>query len=203
MTTPADQKEFRLFVAAPLSKEVRRALSEAQSQLRRRVGEGPRWIRPDGSHLTIKFLGNTPQDKVEQVKEAISSACRGKSPFTMSTAQLGSFGSPRRPTVAWLGLNGDMAPLRDLHKQLEERLEGLGWPKESRKFSPHLTVARMPKRISGGLSSRLPVAISEVRMPSVSMRVTHIKLMRSVLQPDGAQYSDVATFPLTDGLAVE
>lgn len=203
MTTPPDRKELRLFVSIPLSRDVRRALSDVQSQLRRRLGEGPRWVRPDGSHLTIKFLGNTPHDKVEQVKEAISSTCRDRSPFAVSTAQLGSFGSPRRPTVIWLGLNGDMAPLRDLHKQLEDRLEELGWTKENRRFSPHLTLARMPQRISGGLSSRLPAAISEVRMPLVSLRVTHINLMRSVLQPDGARYTDIATFPLSDGPGVD
>ena len=76
VTTPPDRKELRLFVSIPLSRDFRRALSDVQSQLRRRLGEGPRWVRPDGSHLTIKFLGNTPHDKVEQVKEAISSTCR-------------------------------------------------------------------------------------------------------------------------------
>lgn len=178
------------------------SLSEVQSQLRRRVGEGPRWVRPDGSHLTIKFLGNTPEGRVDQVKEAISSACRGKSAFTLSTAQPGSFGSPRRPTVIWLGLNGDMAPLRDLHKQLEDGLEKLGWPKEARRFSPHLTLARIPRRISPQVSSRLPTALAEVKVPATSMPVSQINLIRSILQPDGAQYSDVATFPLSDAPGV-
>ena len=203
MTTSPDRKELRLFVAIPLSREVRRALSEVQSQLRSRLGEGPRWVRPDGSHLTIKFLGNTPHDKIEQVKEAISSACRGKPPFTISTAQLGSFGSPRRPTIIWLGLGGDMAPLRDLHEQLEDRLATIGWPKETRRFSPHLTLARMPQRISPQVSSRLPAALSEVKVPATSMPVRQINLIRSILQPDGAQYSDIATFPLSDGPGID
>ncbi|MDD9995565.1 MAG: RNA 2',3'-cyclic phosphodiesterase [Dehalococcoidia bacterium] len=196
MTTSTHRKELRLFVAITLSREVRRSLSEAQSQLRRRLGEGPRWVRPEGSHLTIKFLGNTPEDRVGQVKEAISSACRGKSPFAVSTAQLGSFGSPRRPTVIWLGLNGDMAPLRDLHKHLEDRLATMGWPRETKRFSPHLTLARMPQRISPQVSSRLPAALAEVKVPATSMPVSQINLIRSILQPDGAQYSDIATFPL-------
>ena len=196
MSQPGTGEPLRLFVACELPDEFREALTQVQAQLRQRLQARLRWVRPEGVHLTLKFLDETVAEKVAAVREAIGQACQGISPFALSLGQVGSFGDRRGPRVIWLGVTGDVQRLSELQRRLEDGLAALGWPREKRAFSPHLTLARVPPEVMGSPASPIATALSAVAALDASMLVTELSLTRSILRPDGAVYQTVAAFPL-------
>ena len=191
-------ERLRLFVACELSQEVKEALARLQAELRPRHLERLRWVRLEGIHLTLKFLGETPADKVPAIERALAEAATGVGPFALSLGELGTFPDPRRgrPRVIWVGLSGELQPLAELQKRLETSLAGLGFAPEERPFSPHLTLARVPPEQVASLAPRIQEAIAAVRVSKVAQRVTEVSLMRSILQAGGAVYQKVAAWPL-------
>jgi 2'-5' RNA ligase len=171
---------LRTFVALELPPEVRHAVASAQDRSERAV----RWVDPESAHLTIKFLGPTPEDAVPRIGEALASAARGVGRLRLSTAGVGRF-----PGALWLGLAGDLDRLTALREAIEREVSPLGWPTEARPFRPHLTLAR---RRPGA-----PLAKTLERVPSpVAFEVGEVSLMRSELTPGGVRYSRLLAVPL-------
>ena len=131
----------RLFFALELSDEVRDGLEQLRTRLQHHLPDA-HWVRPELMHVTVKFLGNTPDDQVGDVIEAGLAAVEGAGVCRLEAAGLGAFPGARRPRVVWVGLRGDLSPLARVVQHLETALEGLGFPKERREFSPHITLAR-------------------------------------------------------------
>ena len=107
-----------------------------------------------------------------------------------------SCGRSRGPRVIWLRVSGDAERLSELQRRVEDSLAAVGWPREERAFSPHLTLARVPPEAVAGQASPIAAALTAVTVPAAWMLVTELSLMRSILQPDGAVYQRVAAFPL-------
>ncbi|MBI1885218.1 MAG: RNA 2',3'-cyclic phosphodiesterase, partial [Chloroflexi bacterium] len=135
-----EAEKWRLFVAVELPPAAKEALVRLQEALRRQGLASWRWVRPEGVHLTLKFLGETPVERVPEVERAVSEAVAGTSAFEMALAEPGAFSDRRGPRVLWVGLSGDVSRLAEVQRRLEERLAATGFPREERPFSPHLTL---------------------------------------------------------------
>jgi len=189
-------EQVRTFIAIELSEEVRAGLARLQEELRRR-GEGVKWVRPEGVHLTLKFLGDVPADRIEEIAQAVREACVGFSPFQISFARLGCFPDLRRPRVVWVGVEGEVETLARLQKAIENNLDALGFPPEKRGFSPHLTLGRLRKEVGSGERRRLGQLIEATAAGQLGgMMVEAINVMRSDLKPTGAVYTQLASIKL-------
>lgn len=191
-----DNEMLRLFVAVSLPKDVRDALGRLQEELRRRGLSGLRWVRPEGVHFTLKFLGETPAAKVPAISEALAGATRERRWLRLSLGAMGTFGG-RRPRVLWLDITGDVERLREVQQAVEGALVEVGFPPEERGFSPHLTLARVRQPPQPGIAERVSQALESVAPPRAEFEVREVVLMRSTLKPSGAVYERLAAFPLT------
>lgn len=192
----AEDQSLRLFVAVDLPEEVREALGRLQDDLRRRDLTGLRWVRPEGVHLTLKFLGGTLAGRVPAVEGAVAAAVRGAAPFRLALGAPGTFGGSRGPRVVWLEMAGDVRQLRELQAAVEAALTGAGFPAEEREYAPHLTLARVPQPPRAGTAEGISRALEAVAPPRAEFEVNEVVLMRSRLQPGGALYERLARFPL-------
>ncbi|MCH7836410.1 MAG: RNA 2',3'-cyclic phosphodiesterase [Chloroflexi bacterium] len=192
---PEDQL-LRLFVAVDLPEDVREALHRLQSDLRQQELSGLRWVRPEGVHLTLKFLGETPAERVPAIEGALATALLGTEPFRLALGEPGTFGGRRGPRVVWLDITGDVQRLRGLQAAVERAMVGVGFAPEERQYSPHLTLARVPQPPRPGTAERVSRALEAVEPPRVEFEVREIVLIRSRLQPGGAEYERLAGFPL-------
>lgn len=192
---PEDQS-LRLFVAVDLPGQVREALGRVQQELRRHDLSDLRWVRPQGIHLTLKFLGETPARRVAAITKALSGATGGRPGFRVALGAPGTFGNRRGPRVLWLDVIGDIQRLRELQTAVEEALVEVGFPPEEGGFSPHLTLARVPQPARPGTAERIAQGLQAVTPPGTEFDVREVVLMRSTLQPGGAMYERLAAFPL-------
>jgi RNA 2',3'-cyclic 3'-phosphodiesterase len=180
----------RLFFAVDPPEEARADLDRALAPLRLLPG-GPRWTAPGRWHLTLLFLGTVATDAVPPLLAAAALAVAAAPPMTLLLAGGGRFGSPRRPQVAWAGLDGDVDPLMELAGRLAAAARSLGLPVEDRPFRPHLTLGRWRPRqpADGSLLERL----NGYRGPS--WPVTEVRLLESHLGPKPS-YETVAAWPV-------
>lgn len=220
-----DAKPLRLFVAVELPGDSKRALEDAIAALRRAgADEGLRWVRPDGIHLTLKFLGGTPPGRVPAISEALREHLSDATPFHLQPAGFDAFhGGKKAATfrtwresyahnirVIFVGLRGEVDALSELAERVESAMSPLGFPREQRPFFGHLTLARVREdstreqreRVSAAMD-RFPHAsdVHTARQPEIAvdfpvLRVDRVALMQSMLQPGGAVYRPVETFPL-------
>jgi len=191
-----EDERLRLFVAIDLPEDVRESLGGLQADLRRHDLPGLRWTRPEGVHLTLKFLGETPATSLAAIESALARAVRGVPSFRLALGAPGTFGGRRGPRVLWVDVEGELPPLQRLQAAVERELAAVGFAPEEREFSPHLTLARVPQPPPPGLAERLSRALAAVAAARDEFEATELLLMRSSLQPGGAVYSRVAAFPL-------
>lgn len=184
---------WRLFIALELPPDVLEVVAQTQADLKRHVpSHVARWARPAGIHLTLKFLGDTPTGQVDDLKTALAEAAAGHSRFELSIQGMGCFPNTQRPRVLWLGVAGDVKPLRALRDDVERHIAPLGHPTEKRRFNPHLTLARAGRRASRDELAILG-QISDEYDPGhlASWSVDGVSLMRSQLKPSGAVYTQI------------
>jgi RNA 2',3'-cyclic 3'-phosphodiesterase len=189
---------FRLFIAIDLPEGWTAALAQTQALLRRRGLEQLRWVRPEGVHLTLKFLGSVDAALVDDLIAALRLAAAECSPFTLKLGSLGGFGPPSRPRVVWAGVNGDLYALTRLWRAVEAHVGPLGFPPERERFSPHLTLARVPDHSPRDLAASIAATLTANEPPLAGpLLVREIALMRSHLGPGGARYERLAAAALT------
>ena len=191
------EKNLRLFVACELPPEARDALSRVQADLRAHGTGRLRWVRPEGIHLTLKFLGAVAPDMAQRVTDALATSI--VEPFTLNLRfdSLGSFGGRMRLRVLWVGLAGDVEEAASLAETVEKALGPLGFPRESRPFAPHLTLARVPDDMGVEERSRLADLVAAYKLPPLPpMSISEVALMQSFLLHGGARYEQRASFPV-------
>ncbi len=181
----------RTFVAIELDPVIREALAALQGRLKRaplaRLG---RWVAPGGIHLTIKFLGDVPAGRLPEVQAAIERGAREVPPFALTVAGLGCFPNCAGPRVIWTGVREPTGALARLQRAVERELAAVGFPPEGRRFSPHLTLARIRNEAPRRERAELGAWIEQQPNEELgSLRVDQVALMRSILRPDGAVYS--------------
>ncbi len=189
--------DLRLFIAVELPEEWLVALTRVQEALRKTGLAALRWTRPEGIHLTLKFLGAVPEERVADVVQAMTRAAAQAAPFTLRLGRLGTFGGPERPRVLWTGVQGELNALRRLWQAVETTVSPLGFPQERDTFAPHLTLARVPEHAQHDVAKTLAEVLPRVTLPEPApLEVTEIALMRSLLGRGGARYLRVAAAPL-------
>lgn len=170
---------------ATLATEIARLRSEARD-----VG----WVAPDNLHLTLKFLGGVEPGRLPHTEAALSRVAGDARTFDVAVTGLGAFPTPSRPRVVWAGVGEGLAPLAELAARVEDALAPLGFAREPRGYSAHVTLGRVrtPRR-----DAALAVAIEAAADRAFGeVRVDRISLMRSDLSPKGARYTSLASWPL-------
>lgn len=187
---------LRLFWAVELPEPVRESLTTIQRRLKR-SGADARWVRPEGIHLTVKFLGNAPAEAVEDLIRAAQDALAGLPRMNLRPSGVGAFPRPKSPRVVWAGLTGDTRPLAELAGRLDGAMAELGFPPETRPFSPHLTLGRV--KSGRGRVDLVNTIAGLANYDGPPFTAGEITLFRSRLGPDGAKYESLAKIELIDG----
>jgi len=189
--------DLRLFVAIELPGEVRSVLSKMQHDLQRDAALARlRWVRPEGIHLTLKFLGAVPAEKRGDIEAAVQRAVAGIPPFELRLGKLGTFGSKRAPRVLWVDVAGDTETLARLQAQVDRELAPLGFPAEGRAFAQHLTLARVPAEHASETGGPLADVVANHEPPRGTIAAKALALMKSDLRPSGALYTQLLAAPL-------
>jgi 2'-5' RNA ligase len=190
----------RVFVALDIPEEVRAALGKLIARLRP-VCRAARWVRIEGVHLTLKFIGEVQPEKIEPIKASLA-RIRFPNHIGLKFRNVGFFPNERRPHVFWAGI--DAGPeLGALAAAVEASLEPHGIAKEQRAFSPHLTLARLEPRRGPNAGSpfgldALIKAISEAGPPEFGAGIANeFHLYQSILKSGAAEYTRLATFRFT------
>ncbi len=181
---------MRLFVAIDIPDEVRASISALVSKLRPACPKA-RWTRIEGLHVTLKFIGETPDTSFSEIKAALALVVP-RPPITIHFRALGFFPNARRPRVFWAGVEAG-PELAALARAVEDVLHPLGIARETRDFSPHLTLARFdPPRPVEELHAAIEKAGS---LDFGGATAEHFYVYQSVLKRGGAEYTRLATFP--------
>ncbi len=183
---------MRSFIAIDLPETLRASLAESQAFFRPSA-PGARWVRPEGIHLTLKFLGEVQSGKADKIMESLGTVARaGFRPFRVEIRGFGFFPDARKPRVFWAGV--EAAPgLAELAGKVEAAMESLSFPREQRPFRPHLTLARFKEpRPQPALLN----ALDEPQQSSLgTFDASEFFLFESRLSPGDAEYHKVARFP--------
>ena len=190
----------RLFVAVPLDEPAFRAVTGIVVRIRAdRERTAPnerdvRWVRMDGLHLTLRFLGPTPEGNVQAVADAVRRAANGHDAFEIGIDGGGAFPNPHRPRTVWLGVTRGTRQLTALAEALDRELVLAGWPASERPFRAHLTVARSDGIPAGAdVARRLAEAATGLDQASVADRVV---LFESITGRGAARYEPLETIAL-------
>jgi RNA 2',3'-cyclic 3'-phosphodiesterase len=178
---------MRLFFAVELPHEVHLALG----RLRPVEDSDYRWAEPSLLHVTLAFLGEQPEERLEALKAVGAAAAQASSRGHLTLGEPGSFGTRKAPRVLWVGLDGDVVTLNALQSHVTKELLKAGFSLEDRAFSPHITLARRRDTARTGPPDNWPPTLQKVQF-----EMDHLTLFQSRLSPRGPTYVPLATFPL-------
>jgi 2'-5' RNA ligase len=186
---------MRTFIAIELEPAIKAALSGLLTRLKKAAPSGASWVRAEGMHLTLKFLGEIDADRAGKVMTVLDAAAVGTRPFPLRIRGTGCFPNSRFPRVLWIGI----APSNELDAlaaRLESGLAAIGFERESRPFHPHLTLGRVrsgPTAVRGAVTELALQANTEFG----AMTAAGITLFESFLRPSGAEHRVLkeAAFP--------
>ncbi len=200
---------IRAFIAIPLPDSLLKRLAALQRKLEMQVPDrSVRWVRAEGIHLTLKFLGDTRTEKLPDIEQSLAAVARHVPTCSFTVGELGCFPAgasaptgrrpnPRRPRVVWVGVQEPTGRLAALQDAIEEVVAPFGYPPERRGFTPHLTLGRVHRRASRSDADQVGEAVASTTVGTLAqVSVEHFALIRSVLEPSGATYTTLAEFPL-------
>ncbi|MHB9030525.1 MAG: RNA 2',3'-cyclic phosphodiesterase [Candidatus Latescibacterota bacterium] len=172
---------MRTFIAVEIPKEIQERVGGYIETIRDMIPE-VKWVSPENLHFTIKFLGEIKNSDFKNIRDCVSKAASEYSPFSMGLSGIGFFPSQDKPKVIWIGADGGEDSLLDIFHDMEQRLEAVGFDRESKTFFPHLTIGRVKKfkRID------IPEVFPDFE-PAI-FEVGSIAIMKSTLTPDGPIY---------------
>lgn len=175
---------IRTFIALELFSEIRQELSKIQGELKK-SGADAKWVKPENIHLTLKFLGSTPSDKIETINQILLDISSRFPVFEMSLSQLGAFPKIESPRVIWIDIKEGKETLQTLVKEIEEKLSSLGFPPEDRPFQTHITLARIRSSLN---RINLVNKLKGIPIPDLNQRIDKITFLKSTLTPKGPIY---------------
>lgn len=178
---------IRSFIAIELTPEIQEELAKAQTRLKTAEAD-VKWVHPEGIHLTLKFLGKTSADMLEEVKHVLNTLAPHHSPFELRITRLGAFPNKEHPRVLWVGIAEKNSPLLRTVQELEERLLNLGFFKETHPFTAHLTLGRVR---SPHHREQLKQLLQTTTVETKVMQAVAITLFQSTLTPQGAVYQSL------------
>jgi len=183
---------MRLFTAIELNDEVKAALRKAQRSLAA-FDRAVRWVTSDQMHLTLKFLGEVPDASAGEVSAATGRIAQASSGFELVVGGCGCFPPKGRVRVVWVGVDEPSGALTACNELCESQYAQIGFAREHRAFSPHLTLGRVRDDKTGG---RLRDAVADFEVGPHRHSVADLCVVRSTLTPGEAEYAVVSRHPL-------
>lgn len=183
----------RSFIAIELPEDVRARIGKVITDAAR-IGGAIKWVEVHNLHLTLKFLGNIPEERIAQVSTALDAIAAQFMPFEFEVLGIGGFPSLNRPRVLWVGTIATDDLLK-LQGQVEAAMTKLGIPREEREFHPHITIGRVKSQ--HGLRPTLEVLKGFEGENFGRVTVNHVTLMRSDLSPHGPTYTLISRHELS------
>jgi 2'-5' RNA ligase len=177
---------IRTFIAIDIPQSVQEAMEHLSLELRK-AGAAVTWVKPGRMHLTLKFLGNVPPEKIDEISKAMADAATQCHPFALRPEGCGAFPGMKNMRVVWVGLQADLDPLKRLQQRVEEAMESLGFEREERSFKPHLTLGRVKGRKN--MEALQQAVLSQRDFALEAFDVFELVLYKSELRPEGAHYT--------------
>jgi 2'-5' RNA ligase len=190
----------RSFVAITLPENIKEMLFEVSTKLRdylQQTRTYVTWVKQESHHITLKFLDSIDFELVDPILQKLEDVVRDVERFTMSIGEIGVFPNQNQPRVIWVGIQKGADKVYTLQKKVEDSLSDLGFEKEKREFSPHLTLGRIKSLGSRGDILRALRSLQEVDIGETT--VERVCLMKSTLTPQGALYSELGSVSLKGG----
>ncbi|ACI18459.1 RNA 2',3'-cyclic phosphodiesterase [Dictyoglomus thermophilum] len=173
----------RLFIAIELEDSIKDHILSFQKELKNSVLGDVKWVERENFHLTIKFLGETPENLIDDIKSILDETSYYFEPFYISLEGFGAFPSLKSPRVLWIGIEEGLDGLEKVFDFIEKRLVKKGFRKEDRPFSPHLTLGRVKDR-----DVRI---LKDLLFDKEVVLVSSITLFESKLTPEGPIYTPI------------
>jgi 2'-5' RNA ligase len=189
-------EKIRAFIAVELPSFLKEELGRIESILKAGNTTPVKWVDFESIHLTLKFLGDIESSRVGEIIEGIKNACVGISPFELKIKGLGVFPNPARTRIAWVGLADATDELSLLQRNIESEMEKLEYERETRKFSPHLTLARVRDQATPDERERFGNLVTATAFSSERITVNSVSLMKSHLTKQGALYTRLGSIRL-------
>ncbi len=185
---------IRSFIAIDLPGLVRRRIETLVDEFREsdaQVG----WVRVEGIHLTLKFLGNVAPELIEQIQPVLADIASQTAPIRIEPAGCGAFPTIKSPRVVWVGLGGQIGPLAELAQRVETAMVPYGFEPEGRPFKPHLTLGRVKGKQR--LQALQEILFAHRDFTAEPFDATEVVLYKSDLRPDGARYAPLFKAPFS------
>ncbi|MCU0666821.1 MAG: RNA 2',3'-cyclic phosphodiesterase [Candidatus Omnitrophica bacterium] len=179
---------MRAFIAIELDLAAKKKISSLQQELKN-LSCDVKWVDSDNLHLTLKFLGQVPEEQTDQICSVLEKMAKEKTPYSIALDCIGAFPNPRNPKVIWVGTRKQNQQTQNIFNQIEEDLSHLGIPREEKDFSCHITLGRSRntlkcQRIASGVE-KLDKKILE---NPIEFTVQKITLFESKLSKEGPAY---------------
>jgi len=184
---------MRVFIALELPSAIIEAAAAVQRELMKaeaHVG----WVRTEGMHLTLKFLGEVSESQLSEIENALESAAGGTGSVKFTVGGLGVFPNPRNPRVVWLGIQPEDDRLFRLQERIDRALAPLGFPPEKRDFRPHLTLGRV--KSSHDLDGLMKAMAVHHHFSAGECTLAELHLIQSELKREGAVYTRLCSVAL-------
>jgi 2'-5' RNA ligase len=188
---------LRLFIAIAVPPEVRETIGRAQGRLQRHSPPGAmRWTRPDQFHVTLKFLGDVPEEDATAVAQSLRPICAASPALRLSAYGIGFFPNARQPRVIWAGVTDGQAQLVKVHRQIDDALRWLAPAERPEKFTGHITLGRFKPGHHVAIPKLLELAVGFRDRHCGAWQAGEVEIMRSELTSIGAEHTVMATFKL-------
>lgn len=181
--------KIRTFLAINLPGTIRTELTRILEELQK-SGEPVRWVKAESLHITLQFLGEVEEHRLEEIDQTLEREDFPVFPFSIRIRGTGVFPNLRSPRVFWLGLDYP-DHLIQLQQKVTDVLSRLGFSPEDREFAPHLTLGRAKGRVQPSFVEKF----IQMDYAAPEFEVTSFELMKSELLPQGARYTVLRTYP--------
>ena len=187
----------RLFLAIPIKTNDNGFIPLLEG-LRRQLAHEKRinWVKPDNIHLTLKFIGNTPNEDIPKIIDGVGEMLKNHKSFTMDFNRTGIFGSRYAPRVLWLGMQNTPQELYDLEEDTLTTFDNLGYLRDRQNFVPHITLGRIKELCEKQYFQKIVSGIEQKSY--IKQEVNEIILFQSILRPEGAVYKEVKRFRINN-----
>ena len=188
---------LRAFIAVEIPSSIQQAIFACTDELQRMFGSSlVRWVAVKNLHLTLKFLGDVSPANVNMLSDMLTTEAAHTAPFSLHISGLGSYPTPRRARVIWVGINAPAALLA-LQRGIESASARLGYETEERSFSPHLTIGRVKQPLSAADQQTVRLALERTQVGDIGeVEVDAVHLFKSDLKPSGSVYTRLVSAPL-------
>jgi 2'-5' RNA ligase len=178
--------KIRTFIAIEIPDEIRNKIGELQNSLKK-VGGRISWTKPGNIHLTLKFLGDTDDNLIDEIASQLQASTASIQPIQITIGSVGTFPNFKYPRVIWVGAESEENRLRELAVKIEEGVERFGFKKENRPFSAHLTLGRV-KDVKG-IQPVMDKLKDQENFEAGLFLAKEVLLIKSELHPAGAIYT--------------